>query len=198
MSDQSQRIVVIDRDGARGVVESFNPRSKQYVVAFEDETILVPADLLVPLGDSYYTVPVGFAEVIRDQPTTVAESVVIPVVVEELHLAKRIVETGRIRVRKGVEEREVTVDEPLIEDHIQIDRVPVNQLIDEPVGPRTEGDTTIIPVLREVIVVQKHLMLVEEVRLTRRQMEVRRPQPVTLRSETVHIERTDANNAAEI
>lgn len=198
MSDQSQRIVVIDRDGARGVVESFNPRSKQYVVAFEDETILVPADLLVPLGDSYYTVPVGFAEVIRDQPATVAESVVIPVVVEELHLAKRIVETGRIRVHKGVEEREVTVDEPLIEDHIQIDRVPVNQLIDKPVGPRTEGDTTIIPVLREVIVVQKHLMLVEEVRLTRRQMEVRRPQPVTLRSETVHIERIDANNAAEI
>lgn len=198
MTDQSQRIVVIDRDGARGVIHSFNPRNNQYVVAYDDEMILVPADLLVRLGDSYYTVPLGFADILNDQPATLDESVVIPVLVEELHLAKRVVETGRIRVHKQVEEREVTVDEPLIEDHIQIDRVPINQLIDKPLGPRTEGNTTIIPVLREVIVVQKQLMLVEEVRLTRRQVEVRRPQPVTLRSETVHIERVDADNSTEI
>ena len=198
MTDQSQRIVVIDRDGARGVIHSFNPRNNHYVVAFEDEMILVPADLLVRLGDSYYTVPLGFADIVNDQPANLDESVVIPVLVEELHLAKRVVEMGRIRVHKQVEEREVTVDEPLIEDHIQIDRVPINQLIDKPLGPRTEGNTTIIPVLREVIVVQKQLMLVEEVRLTRRQMEVRRPQAVTLRSETVHIERVEADNSTEI
>lgn len=198
MTEQPQRLVVIDREGARGVIRSFNPRQNQYVIEYVEEAILVPADLLVPLGDSYYTVPISFAEVASDQPAAIAESVVIPVLVEELHLAKRIVETGRIRVHKQVEEREVTVDEPLIEDHIEIDRVPINELIDKPFGPRTEGDTTIIPVLREVIVVQKQLLLVEEVRLTRRQMEVRRPQPVTLRSETVHIERIDASTAEEI
>lgn len=198
MTEQPQRIVVIDREGARGVIQSFDPRQNQYVIEYDDEAIVVPADLLVALGGSFYTVPIGFAEIASNQPATIAESVVIPVLVEELNLAKRVVETGRIRVHKQVEEREVTVDEPLIEDHIEIDRVPINELIDRPLRPRIEGDTTIIPVLREVIVVQKQLLLVEEVRLTRRQTEVRRPQPVTLRSETVHIERIDANNAAEI
>lgn len=186
---EPQQVVVIDRDGERGFIRAYHPQEKHYVVDYDEQTLLVPVDMLVALGKNYYTLPLGFAEVLRGDNVDVAESIVIPVMQEELHLAKRVVEKSKLRVHKKVNEREVIVDEPLIEDRIQVERIPINRLINKPVGSRVEGDTTVIPVLKEVLVVQKRLMLVEEVRLTRRQIEVRRPQPVTLRSEEVEIER---------
>ncbi len=61
------------------------------------------------------------------------------------------------------------VEEPSIQEEVQIERVPGNQLVDEPVAVRCEGDTMIIPVIEEVIVVETRLQLKEEVRVTKRQ-----------------------------
>lgn len=194
---QPQQIVVIDTNGERGVVQAYDPKEKRYVVEYDDQTFLLPADLLVELGEHFYTIPLSFAEALGEQEVDVAESLVIPVLAEELHLAKRIVQKSKIRVHKRVIEREELVDEPIIEDRVEIERVPINRLLKKPINARVEGDTTIIPVLKEVLVVEKQLMLVEEVRLTRKQVEVRRPQPVTLRREEVHIERVPTESAPE-
>lgn len=190
--DQFQKLVVIDSEGQRGFIRAFHPKEKRYVIEYDDQTLLLPADLLISLGEHYYTLPLSFAEAFGDQDAEIAERYVIPVLEEELHLAKRIIEKDKIRVRKAVIEREEIVDEPLIEDRVEIERVPINRLLKKPVEARIEGDTTIIPILKEVLVVEKQLMLVEEVRLTRKQVEVRRPQAVTLRREEVHIERVPA------
>jgi stress response protein YsnF len=82
----------------------------------------------------------------------------------------------------------VLVDQPLAEEHVDIDRVVVNQMVDEPPPVRYEGDTLIVPVLEEVIVVDVRLMVREEVRITRRREQVHKPQSVTLRREDVIVE----------
>jgi uncharacterized protein (TIGR02271 family) len=193
---ESTQLVAIDREGRRGLIRAFDPQQKQYVVDYEDQTLLIPADLLVALGKTYYKLPLGFDEVLRDEEPDVAESIVIPILEEELHVGKRVIEKSKVRVHKSVHEREVVVDEPLIEDLVEVERVPINRLISKPIGSRVEGEITIVPVLKEVLVVQKQLMLVEEIRLSRRQVEVRRPQPVILRTEEVRIERVAPDETA--
>jgi stress response protein YsnF len=47
----------------------------------------------------------------------------------------------------------------------------------------------IVPILEEVLVVEKRLMLKEELHISRRRVEVHKPQHITLRSEEVIIER---------
>jgi uncharacterized protein (TIGR02271 family) len=116
------------------------------------------------------------------------QSASIPVIEEEIHVDKRIVEKGRVRIVKNVHEEEVTVDVPVVEDEMDIERVPVNKFVDTPPpAVRHEGDTMIIPVLKEVI--EKRIMVVEELRITRRQTHSNAPQQVTLRKEEVHVDR---------
>jgi stress response protein YsnF len=81
----------------------------------------------------------------------------------------------------------VLVEEPSIQEEVQIERVPGNQLVDEPVAVRCEGDIMIIPVIEEVIVVETRLPLKEEVRVTKRQISTSHHQPVRLRTEEVHV-----------
>ena len=56
---------------------------------------------------------------------------------------------------------------------------------------RSEEDTLVIPLLEEVLVVEKRLLLKEEVRITKRRMETHRPQRVTLRREEAVVERVN-------
>ena len=122
---------------------------------------------------------------------------VIPVVEEELRVGRRVVETGRVRVTKTVHEHEEVVDEPLMREEYDVERVRVDAFVDGPVGPRQEGETLVVPVLEEVLVVEKRLVVREELRLTRRRTEERKPQRVTLLSEEVEVERADADESDE-
>jgi len=118
----------------------------------------------------------------------------VPVVEEKLHIDRQTVETGVIRLHKRVLEREELVSEPVVIDEIEIERTPINQIVDEAPAVRYEGDTMIIPLVEEVMVVEKKLMLKEEVRVFRKQRTAESRQPVTLRSEVVQVERTALDN----
>ena len=120
------------------------------------------------------------------------EEAVVPIVQEELHIEKQKVETGRVRLTKTVQEREVMVTEPSMQEDIQIERVPVNRWLSEPASVRYEGDMMIIPVMEEVPVVEKRLRLKEELRVTKRQITSQRSEPVRLRTEDVRVERMPA------
>jgi len=120
------------------------------------------------------------------------EEAVVPIVQEELHIEKQKVETGRVRLTKTVQEREVMVTEPFMQEDIQIERVPVNRWLSEPASVRYEGDMMIIPVMEEVPVVEKRLRLKEELRVTKRQITSQRSEPVRLRTEDVRVERMPA------
>jgi uncharacterized protein (TIGR02271 family) len=120
---------------------------------------------------------------------TEGEETVVPIVQEELQIDTRHVETGRVRLTKRVHEREVLLEEPSRQEEVQIERVPVNRFVAEPMTVRYEGDTMIIPVMEEVAVVETRWRLKEEVRVTKRQITTPGSQPVRLRTEEVHIER---------
>jgi stress response protein YsnF len=80
---------------------------------------------------------------------------------------------------------------PLSRERVEVERVAVNRIVEQAPAVRTEGDVTIIPVLEEVLVVEKRLMLREEVRLVRRREETREQQTVTLRKEEVEVTRDE-------
>jgi uncharacterized protein (TIGR02271 family) len=118
---------------------------------------------------------------------------VVPVIADELNVGRRSVETGRVRVSKLVSERQEVVDQPTVTEQVTVERVPVNRVVEQAPAPRQEGDTLVVPVVEEVVVVQRRLVLKEEVRITRTRTESRDPQTVTLRSEDVRVERIGAD-----
>jgi stress response protein YsnF len=63
-----------------------------------------------------------------------------------------------------------------------------------PPAVRYEGDVMIIPVLKEVAVVEKKLMLVEELRVTKTKTEKTETHEIALKKEEVKVERTQSNS----
>ncbi|HEX2185094.1 MAG TPA: DUF2382 domain-containing protein, partial [Chloroflexota bacterium] len=76
-------------------------------------------------------------------------------------------------------------------EEVTIERVPVNRVVEGPIPVRYEGDTMIVSVLEEVLVVETRLLLTAELRITRRRTETHQPVPVTGRREDVTVERVD-------
>jgi uncharacterized protein (TIGR02271 family) len=179
-------VTVVDKNGLRGTIEdgaAAMEQAHEVVVVTEDgQQVLVRSDWLQRQGDGTYYLPVSLSQV---------ESV-LPVIQEELRVHKRQVQTGGVRIRKNVHRREQVVDEPGFREEVEVERVPVNRVLEAPVAVRQEGETLIVPLLEEILVVEKRLILKEEIRITKRRHEIRTPQQVTLRSEDVSIERLDA------
>lgn len=121
------------------------------------------------------------------------DDVAIPLVEERLVVSKRVSETGRVRVHTVVDERETVVREHLSRAYVDIDRVTVNREVDEPPPIREEGDITIIPVVQEILVVQKKLVVTEELRIRRREVVEEHVEPVRLRSQRAVVEREESS-----
>ena len=117
------------------------------------------------------------------------QSVVIPVAREEASLARNVVETGVVSVRKVVHERVEVIDEPMLHDEVDIEHVVINRAVDAPEPPREEGDVLVIPVYEEVVIVRRQWVLKEEVRLRRRKVQSRHREEVVLREEDAVVER---------
>ncbi len=126
-----------------------------------------------------------------------ASSITLPIVAEALQVGKVEVDRGGYRITKRVEATDVLVDEPLRHETVEIERRPLNRELADGELPavRHEGDTMIVPVVREVVVTLKRLVLVEEVRITRIAGTHRDPQSVTVREEHIEIERLGAETS---
>lgn len=127
-----------------------------------------------------------------NSPGQTADDVTVTVTEERLEVGRRVVDTGpTLRLRKQVQEVPTTVNEHVAHDFVDIERVPIGRVLDGLVGVREEGDVMVIPVIEERLVTRKELVLVEEIRLTRRR-EVREVSAeVSLRHERVTVERLD-------
>ena len=113
----------------------------------------------------------------------------IPLVEEQLQVGKALVETGRVQLTKTVEQRDEVVSTPLLHQTVTVERVPVGRYVDVAPASRQEGNVTIYPVLNEVIVVEKRLLLVEEIHVTSQQQQTLDQQTVTLRREVLTVAR---------
>ncbi|GAB4019355.1 hypothetical protein GCM10028808_56850 [Spirosoma migulaei] len=127
-----------------------------------------------------------------------AESLLIPLISEQLQVSKQVIETGRVRLTKTVHQHEQDIQIPLLQEDVVIERVAMDQLVDHVPVARQEGDTMIYPVLKEEVVILKRLRLVEEIRVTRRQVQTTDTQTVSLRQEEITVERTATESSSEL
>jgi uncharacterized protein (TIGR02271 family) len=190
-------VTVTDPQGVHGTIDTaawpLDGRRAEVLVQLErGRQVLVPVHLLVREEEGRYSIPMALADLEQHAGADPREPPrVLPVIEETLAVDTRAVETGRVRIRKVVTEREELVDLPLRREEVIIRHVPINRVVEGPLPVRYEGDTMIISLLEEVLVVDTRLLLTEEVHITRRRTETHTPERVTLRHEDVTIERVD-------
>jgi uncharacterized protein (TIGR02271 family) len=188
---------VTDPQGVHGSIDTtawpLDGRRAEVPVSLEGgRQVWVPVQMLIREAEGRYAVPMPLAELERHAGAAPREPpLVLPVLEEALDVRTRRVETGRVRLHKTVQAREVLVDEPLLQEEVIIERVPVNRVVEGPIPVRYEGDTMILSLLEEVLVVETRLLLKEEVHITTRRTDTHTPERVTLRREEVTLERVD-------
>lgn len=125
------------------------------------------------------------------------KEVVIPVIEERATVEVIDVTKARVLINKTVEEHSELVNVPLRQEEISVERKPIETYVDEVPATRQEGDTTIYSVVKEVLVVEKRIMLMEEIHVTRRDSIDIHEERVPLRQERVMITREPLKDGHE-
>jgi uncharacterized protein (TIGR02271 family) len=196
---------VIGSDGLRGVLLDPLPvrpaRQETVRVRLTDSSVVrVPADSFVTGSDGTLLMPFGPDDFARagsapDESQSDGEGV-IPVIAEEVVVGRKAVPTGGVRVTRRVLEHDETVEVPVVRERLDVRRVAVGRDVDGPLPVRREGDTTIIPIVVEEIVVTKRYRLKEEVHVTRTAREELHRERVTVMRQEPVIEEMDARGHA--
>ncbi|MDQ3253503.1 MAG: YsnF/AvaK domain-containing protein [Acidobacteriota bacterium] len=212
-----EKLSVVDRNGVNGTLdlEAMPPDgkgSRLVLVRFRERAqAFISSDALVERKEGGYYYRDSFDEAMTAQPNPASaqssaqmttnspaamnEQLVVPILEEELTVEKRRVERGGVRIVKTVIERTETIDLPLMEEQTEVERVAINRIVETAPPVRYEGDVMIVPLLEEVIVTEKRLMLREELRIRKRQFETHKPQEVIVRREEATIERFRSDDA---
>ena len=191
-------------DGRVGIVKSVIARPSTGEIWY----------LLVRDGDSLVTVP---AEIIADvvsprdvrlqvtrdavrrrlwsrrETDDAPEAVRVPILEERLRTTIEPVDLGELRIHKTVEHIPDTVTRTVERDELEIERVPLDRLLDQPVAPWQDGEWLVVPVMEEVLVVTKQLVLTEEVRIRTKRVSEEQEVYELLRRERVSIEDVTAH-----
>jgi uncharacterized protein (TIGR02271 family) len=121
----------------------------------------------------------------------------VPVVEETAHVQRAAAVTGCVRVRKRVSARVMPVDVELARERVHVTRHRVEREVDAAPPVRREGDTLIIPVVEERVVVERRLVVREEIHVTRVRTTSHARKRVRLRAEHVEVERIDDDGASD-
>jgi uncharacterized protein (TIGR02271 family) len=168
------------------------------------ETTLPGASADVPLGTDRdeATLATGLSSLTDAVSATareVTDTEVIPLVEETVRVGKREVKGGTVRVRTIVDTVEELARAELHGEKVEVTRVPVDREIDRAPEIRTENGVTVIPVIEEVLIVEKRLVLKEELHVRRQQTTENVEVPVTVRRQRAVVERVtpDGDSRAE-
>ncbi len=107
---------------------------------------------------------------------------------EQALVDKKIVEKGKVRIIKKVSTVEEKLKVELKAEEIKVERVSVNKYVDSPPPVRYEGNTTIVSVVKEVAIIEKKILLVEEIHITKKVSNKEEEKIVPLRKEEVVVE----------
>ncbi len=127
-----------------------------------------------------------------EQPANVAAAEVLPLAEERVRVAKRESVTGRVRVQTVTDVVEDVVHEALQTVRAEVERVPIDAILNDGAAPpqtRTEGELTIVPIVEEVLFVEKRLVLKEEIRIRMHTTTETADVPVSLRKQRAVIDR---------
>ncbi|WP_457092244.1 YsnF/AvaK domain-containing protein [Microvirga sp. P5_D2] len=145
-------------------------------------------------SDEQEQVPI-FEDALRGSPQAASEKT-IPVVEEIAKVEKQEVVTGRVRVRTITDTIEELAHAEVQREDVEVTRVPIDKVVEATPKIRTEGDVTIIPVMEEVLVIEKRLMLKEELHIRRRIVTEAVEVPVTLRKQHATVEREPSEDVS--
>jgi uncharacterized protein (TIGR02271 family) len=117
--------------------------------------------------------------------------VVVPVVNEEVHADAIPVQTGGVRVKKHVEGHDEILEQELRKDRVEIKRVKTDRVVDGPQPVQRLGNTLVVPVVSEVLHVEKRWVVTEEIHLTQIEERETVQETVTVNREEADVERLD-------
>ncbi len=120
---------------------------------------------------------------------------VLPLVEETLRVDVHERVSGHVRVRTATDVVEELARADLRHEAVDITRVPVDRPVDVPPEIRTEGDVVIVPVVEEILVVEKRLVLREELHIRRTVTAEHVEVPVKLRRQQAVVERLATGEA---
>ena len=130
-------------------------------------------------------------EMVKRDEAGAQSGLVIPVLREEAQVGKRKAVRGGVRLRKRVSRRDEAVEASLAVETLEVRRVAVGRVVPLAQAPqaRHEGDTLVVPVLEEVLVLEKRIRIKEELHITRHVHQEAYAGTVTLRAEQMEVER---------
>lgn len=126
----------------------------------------------------------------QNAASAVLEETVIPLHSEDIAISRRLLERT-VRVHVNTVDHERLIDEAMVQERVEIERIAIGRPVDAVPPIREEGTTTVIPVVEEVLVVERRLILKEEIHLHRVQTTERHQETVTLREQQAVVERSD-------
>ncbi len=156
----------------------------------DDDPERSDSDAALPILDR----TVGDAFRVAGHPLTADEdqqSEVVELLEEIVTISKRRILTGSVRVETRTELRNESTEVDLERDAVDVTRVSINRLIDETPEVRTEGDTTIVPVVEERFVIVKQFFLKEELHIRHRTERETSKHSIDLRRQYAVVERFD-------
>lgn len=108
---------------------------------------------------------------------------------ERLEVEKQLVELGEVLFHKTVEQFEEVTSLPLSREELEIVRGPVdNEPLDKPLEIQYEEEWLVIPVMQEIVVVKKLLVLTEKIRIRKHQVVQQQEIREQVRRERVEVE----------
>ncbi len=144
----------------------------QVIVRLPDgeRTMLVPFNVIDLDGSSEDMVVIqgGVGDLLEDQMDLGAhDTQTFALSAEEAIAHVHEIDRGRLLIDKTVElvPHEAQVD--VGTDRVEVERVAVDEEVDTPPEVRQEGETLVVPVVEEVLVVTKRYRIIEEVRVTK-------------------------------
>jgi stress response protein YsnF len=132
-----------------------------------------------------------------DRTAVSQTEVVIPLAEEVLRVGKRAVEAGRVRVSVTTATAEEVVHQTLRSRRADVERVAFGHEVQEVPQTREEDGVLIIPVVEEILVIEKRLVLKEEIRLRFVDTEDTVEQTVERRVQRATVERMPPQDAED-
>lgn len=129
------------------------------------------------------------SQTVAGLPDALSDDEVIRLAVEALTVDKRLIETGRVRVHRSTKSRVERVDIALSSHTVEVRRVRIDKPVKELPSVRATRKEIIIPVVEEVLVIEKRLILREEVHVRKKESVRRHVEDVTLRGQEATVER---------
>lgn len=135
-----------------------------------------------------------------DRPAAETDVLVLPIHAEGIIVSRRQIEKALVRAARTTHLSEQAVQEEVTHEHVEVRRIPMDRIVTAVPPTRQEGDTTILSVVEEVVVVERRLVLREEVHFRRIRKTETHSETVSLRKQSVTVTRTDlqSGNQTEI